>query len=279
MSRQGVQDVHKTQAATCGFRKGSELYPARTQAVKTWHIGHVVGVRIYRNDVVVVRSGAPPPPSQPERGEVMEFSTASRKRLAFVCSNTAVEFRTMITLTYPREYPSDGRVVKKHLNHFLITYRREYGPCSYLWFLEFQARGAPHIHLLTDVPLPRRDKDALGLVRLRISTIWYNIVGSRDSRHLAAGTRTETIRKKDGARHYGVKYAQKMRQKIVPEDYRNVGRFWGCSRDVVPEEPPLISCTEDDIRGELEGWKYAPSDDRPVYRVCYNTASRFSAHG
>lgn len=212
------------------------------------------------------------------RGEICEFSKKSRAGLAFVANNTEIEFRTMITLTYPGAFPSDGRKVKSDLNKFLLWVRKDQGKCSVLWFLEFQQRGAPHVHCLYSFGVPRNANERRGL-RFRVSTAWYRIVGSGDVRHLQAGTRTERIRKRDGARHYAVKYASKMRQKEVPEGYRNVGRFWGCSRDVPPVEQPVIRCTDDDVRGVLSGWKFDPGTERPIYRVLYNQADRFRGRG
>jgi len=119
----------------------------------------------------------------------------------------------------------------------------------------------------------------MGQFRFRCSASWYRFVGSGDEKHLAAGTRVERLRKQDGARRYAVKYAGKMKQKHVPKDFRNVGRFWGCSRAVVPAPEAEVQCTEDDIRGLLEGWEYAPDEERTLYRVLYNQADRFCAHG
>lgn len=241
-------------------------------------IGEIKGVEIYRTDVVVIREGdVPECVEYAPRQEIEEFSKASRKRLAFVANNTAVEFRTMVTLTYPAAFPTTGTEVKRHLKAFLQAVRRDWHNPSYLWFLEFQKRGAPHVHVLFDYPLPTRPS-VLRCVRLRVSRVWYNIVGSGDIRHLHAGTRCEKVRKEDGARRYAVKYASKMRQKRVPEAFRDVGRFWGCSRDVPPQAEAFIRATEDDIRGTLEEWKYAPADHRPIYHTLYNQASRFRAH-
>jgi hypothetical protein len=236
-------------------------------------LGKVTGVDIYANDAVVVRDGDPRTPEPGIRQEIVEFSAASRKRLAFVASNTEIEFHTMITLTYPGEYSNDGVQVKGNLREFLTWLKKDMGAYSYLWFLEFQQRGAPHFHILIDRKI--RGRAMLDALRFRVSANWYQIVGSKDTKHLAAGTRVERIRKRDGARHYAVKYAQKTYQKIVPEAYRNVGRFWGCSVDVKPKPVAHVQCTEDDIRAQLEGWGYAPRDDRPVYRVLYNQADRF----
>jgi hypothetical protein len=66
-----------------------------------------------------------------------------------------------------------------------------------------------------------------------LSSAWYEIVGSGNRDHLLAGTRVERLRK-PGAR-YAVKYASKMRQKSVPVEYQNVGRFYGYSTAVKPK--------------------------------------------
>jgi hypothetical protein len=131
----------------------------------------------------------------------------------------------MVTLTYPGFFESDGAIVKEHLKRFLQELRRHYirshsddGSHSSFWFLEFQSRGAPHFHIFTTWS---GDKDWT-------ARTWYRIVGSDDNRHLVAGTRVETIRAgRKGTIAYASKYAAKAEQKEVPENYDNVGRFWG----------------------------------------------------
>jgi len=236
------------------------------------YYGQIVGIEIYQNDVVVKRQALNREPPTHTRSEVKEFSKASRRRLAFVVSNTSVPLRTLITLTYPAEYPSDGRTVKEHLRSFLTWLQTETGGCEYLWFLEFQERGAPHFHILTDWPLPTNRKNKV-LWYAKIAQRWYEIVDSGDFNHRLAGTRTESLRSPRGGAHYAVKYAQKMRQKKVPDGYQGVGRFWGHTRAVKPEVKSSHRCTEDDVRGMLEGWKYEPPDNLPVWRVLYNLAS------
>lgn len=241
------------------------------------NIGKVTGIEIYKQDVVVRRYGTPARKDPPPRGEITQWSKKSRQRLAFVATNTDVKFRTMITLTYPQEFPSDGQTVKRHLDSFLKWLRRETGGMDYLWFLEFQKRGAPHFHILYSAQWDRRRREEKAL-RFRVSCAWYRIVGSGDIKHLWAGCRTERIRKENGARNYAVKYASKMQQKTVPEGYRNVGRLWGASRAVIPTCRQAVQCTEDDVRSILEEWDYAPDADRTMYRVLYQTASLFNKH-
>lgn len=227
----------------------------------------VTGLEIYRNDVVVVRTGDPPPSVEHTRSEITHFSRKSRQRLAFVANNTPIEFTALLTLTYPRTFPNDGLDVKRNLNNFLTVLRRQVSVVHYLWFLEFQKRGAPHIHILI------RGLRVSKHTQQWCSETWYRICATGDDKHLRAGTRLERIRKRDGARRYVVKYAGKMCQKWVPPGYRNVGRFWGHSRDVKPEPESYHQCTHDDIVAALltSSWPYL-RDDETLWRVLYNAA-------
>lgn len=203
----------------------------------------------------------------PIRGDVSVFSWRSRKRLAFVASNTDIVFTSMLTLTYPRQFPNNGDDVKRNLKAFREALRRGFPDVSMLWFLEFQRRGAPHIHIML------RGIRVWRNMQLWVSRTWYRICGTGDPRHLAAGTRLERVRNPNGARNYAVKYAYKMRQKVVPPNYRNVGRFWGHSRDVRPVMRCETQCTNDDLVGALEstGWAYLKGET-VRYHTLYGAA-------
>lgn len=237
------------------------------------YYGKVVGCEIYANDVVVQREGCGHGGNDAVRGDIVVFSKRSRERLAFVAANTPVTFGSMVTLTYPRQYPSDGKTVKRHLRAFLQSLRRVNKDVQYLWFCEFQKRGAPHFHVLIAGIEVTKERQKW------VSQRWYDIVDSNDGRHLQAGTRFERVRKKDGAKRYAVKYAYKMRQKVVPEGYRNVGRFWGHSSGVKPEPTATIQCNEDDIIAGLEigEWEYHRGNSLH-YKVLYGTAEILTSH-
>jgi hypothetical protein len=222
----------------------------------------VIGVELYDNDAVVLRADRPGQRDPPPRGDVTVFSWKSRKRLAFIAANTPVKFTSMCTLTYPREWPTDGRTVKRHLNTFLTALRRRCPNVEYLWFIEFQRRGAPHFHILIRGLRVNRD------TQYWTSLHWYTICDTGDERHLRAGVRLERIRVPNGAARYAVKYAYKMKQKRVPDGYQNVGRFWGHSSNVKPQPNATIQCTEDDIVAALEygKWPWLRSDT-----IEYNT--------
>ncbi len=186
------------------------------------------------------------------RGVVAEFSPGARVRMCSYLRECLANYTTMVTLTYPGFYPTNGKAVKEHLRRFLQEVRREYcrelkavgavgaeqitAEHSSFWFLEFQSRGAPHFHIFTTWS-PSKEW---------VSKRWYEIVGSEDDRHLRAGTRVELLHSgKAGTVAYASKYAVKMEQKTVPEGYENVGRFWGVyGRRTVLSATTFVDTTE-----------------------------------
>jgi len=236
-------------------------------AVPRYHVvPPVTSIEIYSTDVVVKRTGIPGGEGGGPRKEIRMFTDDARKRLAWTAANTPIEFVTMVTLTYPRTYPEDGRACKQHLRAWLEWQRRTWDSPSYLWFLEFQARGAPHFHILTTHPMVEDDKPTLSLA-------WYKTVNSGDARHWRAGTRIETIRTTDGAKRYAVKYALKMRQKTLPPGFTWPGRFYGYSRDVKPYPRAVVEMDENTCRALLADWKWLPERGRALYPLLYGAAA------
>lgn len=179
------------------------------------------------------------------RGEITKFSENSRKKLAFYASNFAGAWKSMVTLTYARDYPTDGRVIKKDLNRFLSLIRKHLKYVKYLWFLEFQKRGAPHCHILLNfsysVQLGRVLSESWSKTVIRgrdydkkyINWVYWFNGESRKPKETTGTQFWQNAKSEGGLSHYAVKYASKMEQKEVPSRYRNVGRFWGCSRDLI----------------------------------------------
>jgi len=155
------------------------------------------------------------------RGKITKYSASSQRRFEVVARNTCDKLGVFITLTYPNNYPIDGEVVKNHLHTFLIYLGRK--GYQYLWTLEFQKRGAPHFHILVDKKIPYE----------WVAETWYNIVDSKDPKHLEAGTRVEAVKNREAMGKYITHYMKKWQQKIVPEEYQKVGRFWGRSRKLL----------------------------------------------
>lgn len=155
------------------------------------------------------------------RGNVTGFSYRSERRMRLALEDTADHWKYFVVLTYPGDFPYDGRKVKRDVEAFKRWVKRQ-GISDMFWGLEFQKRGAAHINVL----LPESvDKD-------KLSQAWFKIVGSGDERHLRAGTGIEAIRGQQEITSYMIGYLSKRWQKEVPEQYKSVGRFWGCTRAV-----------------------------------------------
>ena len=222
---------------------------------------HTFTITQYKKDAVVKRENCIATRGGKERGEVVELSRSSLKKLSFVANNSEVDFTHMMTMTYPEVFPEDGREVKRQLNLFLTRARQLVGGLSYLWFMEFQKRGAVHFHVMTAGAVGVATAFECSGVGGELRDIWVGIVAGwyRDggmvpcAHHATYGLHMEPIRESLGAARYVAKYAAKVDQKQVPEWYASVGRFWGNSRDVKPRERgvvvgvPLVEFPEDRV--------------------------------
>ena len=212
----------------------------------------VSSIDVYNNGTLRIRRSAPlfANKDQPfimpgKRGRVANLSTKSLARLAFVSRETLTNFEHFATLTYPHAFPGDGRQCKTDLNRHLGWLRRR--NMSYLWFLEFQTRGAPHYHVF----IAGYNGDRVGHAKSWARASTKDETAYRQS--LSVHTRRrflEPIISKDGAARYATKYALKTNQKAVPRKYTNCGRFWGCSTDVMNNlpTPGRVDVTEHEIR-------------------------------
>ena len=82
----------------------------------------------------------------------------------------------LITLTYPGDWHRwvrDGRVLEGHRRAFFDRWRDRWGvrPVGF-WAKEFQARGAPHLHLYVGLPETVSEDDYAGLVELTKLGAW-----------------------------------------------------------------------------------------------------------
>lgn len=216
----------------------------------------VVGVQLYKSGIRLVRVGgkASARPKRPRKA-IVKMSTRSLSNLIWMAANTSAKFGSMLTLTYGKEYPVDGRQVKKHLNHFITTFRRRRGKFDYLWVMEFQGRGAPHLHVLTTLPGPADGRD-----RATYAAVWTRTVLGSAQRpysdlksghvvdlsqemyrvHLHRSSYKE-LWSEDGALRYVAKYAAKLEQKTPPPEFLDTGRFWGASYEVSRGVRPIAT--------------------------------------
>lgn len=207
-----------------------------------------------------------------DRSKITRLSASSLSRLAWTVSNTEKKFTSMLTLTYGMQFPVSGREVQRHRNSILTNLRNWYKPLSYLWVLEFQKRGAPHLHVILDKPDRLTEND-----RERLAERWARIISPINAMYSRLRDRKifrtrsaiksvhmdkrtwEKVRKKRGAERYMTKYALKAKQKNVPSEYGDVGRFWGTSRGLVKKVPNQTI----DVSSDEEARRFLKTRGRP----------------
>jgi hypothetical protein len=186
--------------------------------------------------------GAKPLPPLRQSTTLQGFSDKSRSRLRFTAANSADFLRAQFCCTYHNVWPINGREFKRQLNVFLTNARRQFPFLSYLWVAEFQTRGAPHAHVYLDLP-------ATSEVRNKLAAIWCRIVDKTDQQLLAFHRHPKNmIEWQMYSGSYLCKYLDKAHQKVIPNGFRNFGRWWGNSRGLVPDPDVL---TPSEIREEL----------------------------
>jgi hypothetical protein len=162
------------------------------------------------------------------RDRVRGFSRASRRnllrRLASINRSAFRAFRgrmIFVTLTYPKQYPRDPELCKRHLKAFRKRLQRELGTFAAFWRLGIQQRAAWHFHLLLFVG---PSVGSIGELRRFISSSWYEVTGKVSEGHLRAGTRVVAVQRWREVTSYVVRYMAK------PEEFPQglkTGRIWG----------------------------------------------------
>jgi hypothetical protein len=170
------------------------------------------------------------------------------------------ELITQMCLTYHEAQPS-GEQAKKHLHAWLAALRRACPGVGYLWILEFQSRGRPHFHVWITAPYS-------GDLWQRLGTAWNRVAEPESPQHLwwhteprfdkYKGIQQSMIPWEMNGAGYLRKYMSKEAQKCVPEGFGWVGRFWGSTRNLVPDPIELdadtLSIPTTDLTRTISKW-------------------------
>ena len=276
--------------------RAAEALPARVSEVE----GHNYALELSPGAIRVTRRGGASSSSRPgpprKRRAIESWSPKSRARMvARLCTldystmfQDAARVPAMITLTYPGDWQQvapNSRTVKRHLKVLRARYERKWGePLAGVWKVEFQKRGAPHVHILAAPPMG-------AAFRSWLSETWAEVVDHPDqsekAKHRVAGTGVDYakgLRAFDAKRvavyfskHGSAGYGSKEYQNRVPAlwlDAGDVGRFWGywilrpaIERVEVTEHDALLTARL------LRRWSRANSKSRVVVvdRVCRRT--------
>lgn len=226
-------------------------------------LSHKRKITLFRDLVTVSEMPGGEQSGGGKRGEISVFSSGSRFRLFRLMHTLKFETMTFCTLTYPDEFPTDSKVYKAHLKEWRRRIELKYGKIATVWRLEFQARGAPHFHLLM--------LDAPFVPVLELSNLWANIVHSCDPAHKKIGVDVKLITKGTEARliaTYISKYVAKIDNSKQSEQKNKVGRWWG--KWNIEEEKPQEFIVIDYEAAEFVD-KLTNSEDPEAWRPANNT--------
>ena len=199
------------------------------------------------------------------------WSSRSRRRMRFEFSALPWELLghrpVMLTLTYPGEWDlwvPNSAVLRRHREAFKERWRRRWGPPIGAWVVEFQTRGAPHLHLYLALPDQVSDSEYLGLQKRTIRrkaderrmssyearsrmraprgefgmwlrTAWWEVVGSELKAHHGRGVDIATAFFSEQAEseanrvrvgEYFWRESGKWKQKTPPEGFGGL-KFYG----------------------------------------------------
>jgi len=193
--------------------------------------GHVVSldprIEIGNNYLKVVRGGSVNLANLcggPRLAQTYLTSKSRRAMLARVDEISNVfKPQYMLTLTYPKEFPLDGKKVKQDLKE-LYYYIRGNNNFSakdsniiFFWKMEFQHRGAPHFHILVQT-----DLDYMDLVKLCLKK-WMSLTHNDQKVCVDVGK----IREDFAAKIYCSVHFSKDSQNTKPDNFERPGRYWG----------------------------------------------------
>lgn len=186
---------------------------------------------VYERSRWSVSMGQVLPGQAPSRSgaKVTGFSRSSGQRMRKYLSQAAAEYKYMGTLTVDREYEESAAQFKTAVDRFLVRFMLMQKNVSkkpekeaVFWFVEFQKRGAPHLHFFytTRVPWQKAAKAWADICKR------YGMARRDNDSFYKTSTRFEELRSgQRGAASYAMKYAAKTEQKKAPEWW--VGRWWG----------------------------------------------------
>lgn len=162
--------------------------------------------------------------------KVTAFTDSSARRMRRYLAECASDYRYMGTLTVAGDAYQDAGIFRRCVDVFLVGFLRmqtRYCPVlelknqSIFWFVEFQQRGAPHLHFFYTHPVPWRDGAELWARACNRA----GLDGGRDN-FWQTSTKFERLRGGiRGVAAYAAKYAAKQDQKVAPSWWS--GRFWG----------------------------------------------------
>jgi len=188
-------------------------------------------------------TGSEPDRPRGDRKKITEFTERASKALGWAYSQGP--WQGMVTLTYADPQPVPQEEFSKHRHNFLKHLQRQ--GIAYLWVLEWQKRGTPHLHVWVDQYLTDgRWQKAM--------EHWLKLIGESDNpkaRKVALHPMTWCPWDVRAGNNYASKYGQKRSQKGLPVGIDSYGRWWGVTRGII--KPRTSSDVGEEVVNQTTG--------------------------
>jgi hypothetical protein len=198
-----------------------------------------------------------------KRGGVTAFSEGASARLGLYAEECKAVYPFMGTLTVDGEYSSDPEDFRAAKDRFLTWFmRRMRALCppggvdlqSILWWVEFQRRGAPHLHFFYTTRVPWQE----AAHQWQLVCHRFGLAKADNHDFWRSATKFEKVRCGwRGIASYARKYARKQDQKVpLREVYDWRGRFWGVRGFKATESVKVTRTTDEHWRcpGVYPAW-------------------------
>jgi hypothetical protein len=168
--------------------------------------------------------------------KIKSFSENSRRNLSkHLCKIrfSSYKHRFFVTLTFHNKFPANQTTFKKILDNFNKRLMRFNHELSYIWKLEYQQRGTPHLHYLLLLKKRLSYGERTDFVRL-IKTAWIECVGDDDELFKQMSVDIREVSNNGKTANYLLKYIGKINDEAINH---TLGRIWAVSENL--DENPL----------------------------------------
>lgn len=202
---------------------------------------------IVYNNLIKIKSGYCNP-SNPGNCKNIErkiktFSLNSRRNLSkHLCRIRFDQYRERFfaTLTFHDNYPNKRIVMKNLIDVYQKRLKRLFPELAFVWKLEFQKRGAPHLHYLLLFPQRLSYKDRSNLAS-SIRDNWNELVSKKYKTYECLQVDIRQVGNNEKTASYIMKYVEKLDEEI---NDLSLGRFWALSANLNENPLLVINCDE-----------------------------------
>lgn len=195
-------------------------------------------IKIYHNAVElssIVENASTPKLNIPSERKIVAFSENSRRNLKKKLSRIRFDLykeNYFVTLTFHNVFPQHRKELKRLIDNFNKSLNRLDFKLHYIWKLELQKRGAPHLHYMLLFKKSLKYSERAKLAR-KIRHSWNNQLTDKNELTYKMSVNIQEVRDNNRTVNYICKYIEKTDDSTASVD---LGRRWGTSATLLSSE-------------------------------------------